>query len=350
MECPNCKNEITNNSLICSTCGYAIWGNEDENTITKIKEKNISAVNEIKGKNYKRAVELLNSAIKDYESFENYINSANDNVIISHTKSYEYAYFLYLNYGVVYSSCDSPYYNLTNAIKYFEKSSAMGHSNGYFQIASIYDHNFDIGKKEKYKDIEKAKGWYKKAINLDGDYYAVNNLGVLYGNNGDYKLGAFYCWVAFKLGNQGALANYNTYLSNLSVEYDKYFKSLSITKDNIFTLETAFLTWHQNFGKASINKGTAFQNHLERNKKKYIIGTIAVCLSIFLLVFGVLVPHLINSDGGGGGSNDTRRCGSCHKTFERYDIWGDLDDDYSSIQLRGMCERCYENYKWIHGK
>ena len=85
------------------------------------------------------------------------------------------------------------------------------------------------------------------------------------------------------------------------------------------------------------------------SKHKIAYSTVAITLflSILLLSF---IPVAINGDSGGNTSNDTKRCGSCHKSYERYDTWGNLDDDYSSIQRRGMCERCYENYKWTHGK
>ena len=85
------------------------------------------------------------------------------------------------------------------------------------------------------------------------------------------------------------------------------------------------------------------------NSKQKIARSV-ISIASFLLVLCTVIPIVGNTTGGGSGSNDTKRCGSCHRTFERYDTWKNLDDDYSSIQLRGMCERCYENYKWTHGK
>ena len=334
MKCPNCKNEVSNNISICPTCGCAVWEKKDEIYLSKIKEKNLAAVKEIKSKNYQTAIELLDAAIKEYDKFQNYLISANANVSISQTKCYDYAHYLYLNYGVIYSNCDSPCYNLEKAMAYFEKSGEMGHSNGYFQIASIYDPNFDIGKKENYKDIAKAKLWYKKAFNVDGDYYSLNNIGVLCGNNGDNRLGAFYCWTAYKLGNQGALNNYNTYINNLSPEYDKYFKSLSVTTNNISSLETAFLTWHQNYGKSTISKSVTVQNHIQKHKKKYIIGAIALFLAFIILLIAVA------PGGGSGGDDGTVRCKSCYKSFD------EGTSNANNIHRTNMCKKCYENYKW----
>lgn len=72
--------------------------------------------------------------------------------------------------------------------------------------------------------------------------------------------------------------------------------------------------------------------------------TISLLLPIFILITCSMFLFSCSDN-----NNDTLRCNSCNKKFERYDIWGNLDDDFSSIQLRGMCERCYQNYKWIHG-
>ena len=82
---------------------------------------------------------------------------------------------------------------------------------------------------------------------------------------------------------------------------------------------------------------------IKKHKKQYIIGAIAVTLVFFILL--IALASIGNS---GGENGDTRRCDSCHKVYERYDDWGDLDDDYSSIQRRGMCEKCYQNYQWSH--
>ena len=344
MKCPNCKNEVGNNIATCPTCGCAVLEKKDENYLSKIKEKNLAAVKGIKSKNYQTAIELLDAAIKEYDKFQNYLISANANVSISQTKCYDYAHYLYLNYGVIYSNCDSPCYNLEKAMAYFEKSGEMGHSNGYFQIASIYDPNFDIGKKENYKDIAKAKLWYKKAFNVDGDYYSLNNIGVLCGNNGDNRLGAFYCWTAYKLGNQGALNNYNTYINNLSPEYDKYFKSLSVTTNNISSLETAFLTWHQNFGKntivknavpVSVSKFSAFKEHVKDHLTVYII-----CATALVLVFCLLMAAVTFGGSGGGANDNTISCKVCHKSFE------EGTSNANNIHRTNMCKKCYENYKW----
>ena len=83
------------------------------------------------------------------------------------------------------------------------------------------------------------------------------------------------------------------------------------------------------------------------HKIAYTTAAITLFLSILLLSF---IPVAVNGNSGGNASSDIKRCESCHKSYERYDTWGNLDDDYSSIQLRGMCERCYENYKWTHGQ
>ena len=335
MKCPECKNEVGNKAAICPTCGCSVWGKKDENYTKRIREQNIEAVKALKLKRYQYAMELCDSNIQEYNKFKSYLDGTDSNVDISQTKCYDYLKHIYFNYGDLHSRCDSPYYDLSKAKEYFVLSGDIGYSGAYRYIGYMYDPYSTVIDNKDIKSNEQAKIWYKKAISVDGDYTALNNLGTLYGRKGDYKLGAFYCWVAYKLGNQGALGNYNYCLSNLSTSYDSYFKSLSVTTSNIFELETAFLTWHQNFGKKTISKSVVIQNHIVKHKIKYIIGAIAIFLA-FLIVLGAIT----SGGGSGGGSDDTIRCKSCYRSF------AEGTSNANSIHRTNMCKNCYENYKW----
>ena len=46
MKCPACKSEVENQIAICPTCGYEFLKQEDENHLSKIKEKNLADVTE----------------------------------------------------------------------------------------------------------------------------------------------------------------------------------------------------------------------------------------------------------------------------------------------------------------
>lgn len=346
MKCPNCKNEVGNNIGMCPTCGYSVWKKKDENYLKKMTDKNIAAFGELKLKRYQAAMELLDDAVLEYSKFKSYLEGSNADVDILSTKCHDELKYIYYNYADLMSKADSSYYNIEEAIAYFEKSGKLGYAQAYGALGCLFDKNntaFQL-RDTSIKDDNKAIEWYKKAIATDGYTTSLNNLGYIYAcNQGQYHLGAFYCWCAYQIDPQNtvALNNYNSYLQSLSAEYQKYFKTLVVKKTNIFELESSFLLWHQSFGKNTISKTIVIQNHIKKHKKKYIIGAIAIFLAFIILLIAI-AP----SGSGGNDSGDTRRCGSCHKSFEKYDAFGGLDDDYSSIQRRGMCEKCYKNHKW----
>lgn len=312
-----------------------LWEKKDEDCSKKIREKNIEVVKAIGLKRYQHAMELCDSNIQEYNEFKSCLDEADFIINISQTKCYDYLKYIYFNYGDLYSRCDSPYYDLKKAKEYFVLSGDMGYAAAYRHIGYMYDPYSNVIDKKELNNVEQSRIWYRKAINVDGDLTSINNLGVSYGNKGDDKLGAFYCWVAYKLGNQGALNNYNVYLSNLNTGYDSYFKSLSVTTTNIFILETAFLTWHQSFGKNTLRKSVVVKRHIEKHKKKYIIGAIALFLA-FLIFLMAIVPN----EGSSGESDDTIRCKSCYKTF------AEGTSNANNIRRTNMCKNCYENYKW----
>ena len=83
-------------------------------------------------------------------------------------------------------------------------------------------------------------------------------------------------------------------------------------------------------------------------KQKSLYSFISIALSLIILILFISLSGANSCSG--NDSDGTKRCNSCYRTFEERDAWGYYSDDYNSILRTGMCVRCYENYKWTHGK
>ena len=243
MKCPSCKSEVGNKIAVCPTCGYEVWKKKDENYFKKIQEYNAEAVKNINANFCVPGMNLLNSALQEYRKFEKYLEEADAKVDITQSKSYSWLKHIYLNFGVVKSKSGSPHYNITEAINDYERSGDLGEVSGYLNIAHMY-----VKGETQFKGIDKnldaAKQWYLKAFAFDNNNVAINNLGVAYGEDGDQKLGAFYCWCAYKCGNDKALDNYNAYKIYLVAEVQRYIEAINnVSRSNIEKLTDDYINF-----------------------------------------------------------------------------------------------------------
>ncbi len=81
----------------------------------------------------------------------------------------------YQNCAVIYFN-EGEFYNIPKAIENFEVAANSGDSNAQCGLGIIY-HAFNIDM--KYKNYDKARFWYEKAVE-QGDEMAANNLAVMY--------------------------------------------------------------------------------------------------------------------------------------------------------------------------
>ena len=243
IKCPKCKSEIENNLAICPMCNCEVWKKKDDYYFKKIKFKNEEAVKNINAHYYVAAMNLLNTALEEYNKFLKYLDQCDTKIDITQSKCYSLLKHIYFNIGCVKSQPECTHYNIDSAISNFERSGELGESSAYIGIASIYV-NGGTRLRDVVRDIDEAKKWYLKAFSVDGNNIALNNLGVAYGEDGDRKLGAFYCWCAHKCGNEKALMNYNTYKVYLVNSVQKYIESINnITYSNLEEITLQYLEY-----------------------------------------------------------------------------------------------------------
>ena len=292
MKCPKCKSEVGNKVALCPFCGYEVWRKKDQNALQRITTINQEAVSEIKTENYEKAWELLTSALDSHKKHELYISSIPSEIKPSETDACNYIKYIYLNFGIICSKSDSPYYSIDNAIGYFEKSSECGYSDGYRCIGEIYDPKVSYLGKAEIKNRQTAKEWYLKAILLDGNAIALNNLGVAYGDEGDYSLAAFYCKCSEKIKQEKDTPNFLSYIKHITLSQLTYLNNMQVTSKNIETLKNEFLS------------------HSAKQKKlkpvKWIVG-IAV-----LLLCGSLLVRCVGGLLGIGDSDGICDDAGCH--------------------------------------
>ena len=255
----------------------------DKKNVEKFVSANNEAISYIKNKQYNLAYEMLTNLCDVYNVWMKQCGKIDFLTI----EIYNYMKCVYFNLGFIYASVDSNYYDLDKALDLYETSGNLGCSDGYYQIATIYDPNFEVGKNENIKDIGKAKQWYKKAIELDGDRYSLNNLGVLYGTEGDYKLGAFYCWLAYQLKDVAALNNYNACKAYLVEDVKEYIESLTnVSGDNIEELTEGYLAFCGGL-RSIYNRKT--KQHQQGSKSNAIKWGVVIAVLMFCVLFLVLI-------------------------------------------------------------
>lgn len=66
---------------------------------------------------------------------------------------------------------------------------------------------------------------------------------------------------------------------------------------------------------------------------KGIVGLVIIVIAIIFIGIGAC------SGGSSSSKSESARCPSCNKKFTN-------SEDVRSISYRGMCERCYSNYKY----
>ena len=288
MKCPSCKTEVGNNIAICPNCNYAVWKKKDENYLKKMKKYNSEAVAKIKVHDYASAINLLNSAKQEYDRFEKYLNVTDAKNQLEKSQCLDWLKYVYFNLGDIKSQIESPYYRIDDAFAYFVSSGNIGYSTGFLYAGLIYDENssFIKLKDNTIKDSQTAINWYLRAALLDANPIALNNLGVIYGESGDRRLGAFYSWCAYKCGREGALANYNANKLYLADEVIKHIETITIV--NVKNLEE--LT--NNYKKICEQIPNAqAQNILKKRKPKHLL--IKIIIGIFVVVSIVVVLVLL---------------------------------------------------------
>ncbi|NLD79473.1 MAG: hypothetical protein GX641_04030 [Mollicutes bacterium] len=251
----------------------------NKTNIEQFDSANRDALSYVKNKQYELAYDILTNLCDTYNAWTKQCT----NVDVSTTEIYDYMKFVYFNLGNIYTSLDSSYYDINKAIEYFNMSGTIGYAAAYRYIAYIYDPNISIIKIYGFKNLENARIYYKKAISVDGDYTSLNNLGVTYGNENDYKLGAFYCWLAYKLGNaEEFLNNYNTYKSYLVDDVQKYIESLSnVSTNNIEALTESYLVFCSRLTDVYNHKK---EQETEQAQKTAAINTVKLVVGIAVLV------------------------------------------------------------------
>ena len=68
-----------------------------------------------------------------------------------------------------------------------------------------------------------------------------------------------------------------------------------------------------------------------------------VCITLAIIAIVALIVVCCNSCVNDSGHVDTSTCKSCGRTFEA----GDSDGNYKNIARSGMCNNCYDNYKYF---
>lgn len=272
----------------------------NKTNVEQFTSANRDALSYIKNKQYKLAYDILTNLCDTYNAWANQCT----NVDVSTTEIYDYMKFVYFNLGDIYTSFDSSYYDLNKAIEYFNMSGTIGYATAYRYIAYIYDPNSSTIKSDGFKNLENARIYYKKAISIDGDYTSLNNLGVSYGNENDYKIGAFYCWLAYKLGNAGALNNFNIYKSHLIDEVQKYIESLTnVSATNIEALTESYLVFCSRLTDVYNHKAEQSQQTARGNTVKWVAG-----IAVLVLCAVLLVKCIGGSVGGSDGICDHAGC------------------------------------------
>ena len=310
MKCPSCKTEVGNNMAICPNCNYEVWKKKDENYLKKIKEYNTEAVAKIKVHDYASAMNLLNSAIQEYEKFEKYLKATDAKNQLKKSQCHDWLKYIYFNLGDIKSQIESPYYKIDDAFSYFVCSGNIGYSTGFLYAGLIYDKNStSIKLKDNTnKDSQTAINWYLRAALLDVNPIALNNLGVIYGEAGDQKLGAFYSWCAYKCGREGALANYNAYKTYLVDDAIKHIEAITtVNAKNLEALTNNYTNYCEQLPDAYNHKKEEQEKRAKRLRPvKWIVG-IAV-----LLLCGSLLVRCVGGLLGIGDSDGICDDAGCH--------------------------------------
>lgn len=299
MKCPNCKSDVEYNTLICPFCDCKIWKKKDAACSKKIKGYIDEAQKNISFRSYSEAMKLLNSAMREYVDFEKYLQISNNGIDIEDTQCFCCLKSIYLHMGYVKAQPESPHHNMSSAIKDLEHSGDLGEVLGYLNIARLYVQGgtkfSGVG-----KDISVAKQWYLKAFALDNNNVAINNLGVAYGEDGDQRLGAFYCWCAYKCGNDKALDNYNAYKIYLVAEVQRYIEAINnvscsnieeLTDDYVeFCSKNADIYNHKQIEKLKKqNKGPIAMPDKPTRKNKQLLAALLCSFTTLMSIFLIMV-------------------------------------------------------------
>ncbi len=160
--------------------------------------------------------------------------------------------------GVMYSKGKGVEKNISEAIKWYEKSANQNNPWGLYNLANLYYVGNSVD-----KDYKKAFEFFTKSAEL-GNYDAQNRLANMYyageGVQKDYKQAIY--WYE-KSANQG----YDWAQYNLA---DIYYKGIGIEKDYQKAFSFYTLAANQGHTKSQYNLGSMYYNGkgIERNHKK----------------------------------------------------------------------------------
>lgn len=182
--------------------------------------------------------------------------------------------------------------NLEKAIKIFEKVGELGKSDGYYNLGILYRKN------KKIKDLEKAKIYFEKCLDL-GNAICAGGMGTVYEDLEDYENAIKWYTKGFELGSKESV----TRLGLIYVEklkdyetaikwYKKGFEELKCV-DCLTNLGSLYanngnynkaLIWYEKSSelgslKATYNLGLIYQDYIENKdesikwyKKAYDMG------------------------------------------------------------------------------
>lgn len=230
IKCPECgRDKVSSSAKVCPDCGFGIAEWYSTNSIDLEDKKTIL----YKGKKY-TVGELNREALYIDQKNGNYDTSKEKWFYLLETEPENNFVKRYVNNNLGFYYLEDFEYDIKKAMKYISIAAKMGEPEAEAMLGNIYNPKLTEKKfgYSEFVDINKAIEWYHKAAN-HGHIYAMNNLGVLYG---DYKnqniLAALYCWIAFKCGNKGSAENnYLVYSKNIPYEYLSLIRKCNTIND-----------------------------------------------------------------------------------------------------------------------
>lgn len=228
IKCPECGKNVSTTAAACPECGFGICDWYRDNAVDLDSQKNVV----YKGKTY-TVGDLNREALNVDQKNNNYFEAKEKWLFLLDIQAENSYVKKYTANNMGYYYLKDIEYDVEKAIEYLSIAARMSEPQAESLLGNIYNPMFtDSGNGgSKHVNIDKAIAWYRKAAQ-HGHIYAMNNLGVLYGDKkNSYLLAAFYCWVAFKNGNKKAEDNFIIYSKQIPYEYINIIQKYSSIND-----------------------------------------------------------------------------------------------------------------------